>query len=177
MRAWATMGNSGATLGQLQDASIGQLLALLIVHAVFEAEITLKKCLPLGTNISWFCILSRVDRDQERKNRMGKSFFMHISFSYIKKGGGGGFKIRYRHLFLGPASERNKLERWEWRHWKDLFLQIMNHIWFLKIRAKLTEQTSSKVKNSIFDGGWGPIRPLMSAKSKLKGARCHQEGA
>ena len=116
------------------------------VHAVFEAEITLKKCLPLGTNISWFCILSRVERDQERKNRMGKSFFMHISFSYIKKGGGGGFKIRYHHLFLEPASERNKLERWEWRHWKDPFLQIMNHIWFLKIRTKLTEQTSFKVK-------------------------------
>ena len=130
-------------------------------HAVFEAEVTLKKCLPLGTNISWFCILSRVERDQERKNRMGKSFFMHISFNYIKKGGGGGFKIRYHHLFLGPASERNKLERWEWRHWKDLSLQIMNHIWFLKIRAKLTEQTSFKVKKSIFDGEWGPMRRLM----------------
>ena len=90
--------------------------------AVFEAEITLKKCLPLGTNISWFCILSRVERDQERKNRMGKSFFMHISFNYIKKGGGGGFKIRYRNLFLGPASERNKLERWGWFCSKALFL-------------------------------------------------------
>ena len=66
----------------------------LTLHAVLEAEVTIKKCPPIGTNISRSCMLSQVERDQEQKNQIGKSVFMSVFSFPIKIGGGGEFKIR-----------------------------------------------------------------------------------
>ena len=66
---------------------------VLLRHAFLEAEVTIKKCPPIVTNISWICTLSRVERDQEWKNRIGKSVFMSVFSFPIKIGGGGWFKI------------------------------------------------------------------------------------
>ena len=91
-------------------------------HAVLEPETTFKKWSMIGTIISGLYMLSRVKRDQKRKNRLANSFFMLISNFRIKISGGGRFEVRYFNLFLVPAPKQKRLEKWAWRHWKALFL-------------------------------------------------------
>ena len=69
------------------------------VHGVLEPETTFKKWSMIGTIISGLYMLSRVKRDQKRKNRLANSFFMLISNFRIKISGGGGFEVRYFNLF------------------------------------------------------------------------------
>ena len=92
------------------------------MHGVLEAGITFKKCSIVGTFFSGLPAYFRVKRRQERKNRLGKSFFMLISFSHVKMGVSCLLKIGLHHLFLLPAPKRTNLEYWGWCHLKALFL-------------------------------------------------------
>ena len=92
------------------------------VHGVLEPETTFKKWSTMGTNISRFYMLSRIKRNQKRKNRLANSFFMLISNFRLKISGGDAFEVRYPNLFLVPAPKQEKLEKWAWCHWKALFL-------------------------------------------------------
>ena len=96
-------------------------------------------------------MLSRIKRNQKRKNRLANSFFMLISNFRLKISGGDAFEVRYPNLFLVPAPKQEKLEMWAWCHLKALFLKIMNHINPLNIPCKLTQQMSAKVGKCIFN--------------------------